>query len=207
MPGCPRGRPGFFFGPVHRFVVKGHNDHADKKEKSSPPNGIFLEKAKQKKKQKDVAGFPIVGMGASAGGLETLKAFFSIMPPDSNMAFVIIQHLSPQHESIMASLLNKHTRMNVEEIVDGQKIKPDHVYLNPPGKNVTVFNQRLHLMDPVKNTFNMPIDFFFKALSEDQSEKAIGRNPWGQGHQRRRRYGDGPGARYRKVRRHAQKCH
>ncbi|MFC1817404.1 chemotaxis protein CheB, partial [Thermodesulfobacteriota bacterium] len=66
---------------------------------------------------------------ASAGGLETLNAFFSIMPPDSNMAFVVIQHLSPQHKSIMASLVDKHTRMPVSQIEDGTKIEPNHVYL------------------------------------------------------------------------------
>ena len=65
--------------------------------------------------------------------------------------------------------------MNVREIEDGTKIEPDHVYLNPPGKNVTVFNRHLHLMDPVKSgALNMPIDFFFRSLSEDQDENAIG---------------------------------
>ena len=121
------------------------------------------------------AGFPIVGIGASAGGLETLNAFFSVMPPDSNMAFVVIQHLSPEHKSIMASLLDKHTRMPVRQIKDGMKLEPGHVYLNPPGKNVAVFNSSLHLLKPVKSgAINMPIDFFFRSLSEDQGEKAIG---------------------------------
>ena len=91
------------------------------------------------------------------------------------MAFVVIQHLSPQHKSIMASLVDKHTRMTVEQIEDGTKLEPNHVYLNPPGKNVAIFNRRLHLLEPVKtSTINMPIDFFFRSLSEDQGEKAIG---------------------------------
>ena len=132
-------------------------------------------KNKKGKKTRDAAGFPIVGIGASAGGLETLNAFFSVMPPDSNMAFVVIQHLSPKHKSIMASILDKHTRMPVREIMDGMKLEPDHVYMNPPGKNVAVFNSRLHLMEPIKSgAINMPIDFFFRSLSEDQGEKAIG---------------------------------
>ena len=91
------------------------------------------------------------------------------------MAFVVIQHLSPQHKSIMASLMDKHTRMTVEQIEDGTKIEPNHVYLNPPGKNVAIFNHSLHLLELVKNSaINMPVDFFFRSLSEDQGEKAIG---------------------------------
>jgi len=133
------------------------------------------QKKNTEKNTKDAAGFPIIGIGASAGGLETLNDFFSVMPHDGNMAFVVIQHLSPQHTSIMASLLDKHTKMSVREIKDGTKLEPDHVYLNPPGKNVAVFNRRLHLLEPVKNgVINMPIDFFFRSLSEDQGEKAIG---------------------------------
>jgi two-component system CheB/CheR fusion protein len=145
-----------------------------KKKKAPPAKENSLKKVKQGKKPKEGISSPIVGIGASAGGLETLNAFFSIMPPDSGMAFVVIQHLSPQHKSIMASLVDKHTRMTVIQIEDGTKIEPNHVYLNPPGKNVAIFNRRLHLIEPVKSSaINMPIDFFFRSLSEDQHEKAI----------------------------------
>jgi two-component system CheB/CheR fusion protein len=145
-----------------------------KKKKAPPAKENSLKKVKQGKKPKEGISSPIVGIGASAGGLETLNAFFSIMPPDSDMAFVVIQHLSPQHKSIMASLVDKHTRMTVIQIEDGTKIEPNHVYLNPPGKNVAIFNRRLHLIEPVKSSaINMPIDFFFRSLSEDQHEKAI----------------------------------
>ena len=82
---------------------------ATKKKKAPPASENSLKKLKQEKKPKAGKGFPITGIGASAGGLETLNNFFSIMPPDSNMAFVVIQHLSPQHKSIMASLVDKHT--------------------------------------------------------------------------------------------------
>ena len=81
-----------------------------KKKNATLANDNSLKKVEQEKKPGDAAGFPIVGIGASAGGLETLNAFFSIMPPDCDMAFVVIQHLSPQHKSIMASLVDKHTR-------------------------------------------------------------------------------------------------
>jgi len=119
--------------------------------------------------------FPIVGIGASAGGLETLQDFFAHIPADANIAFVIIQHLSPQHKSIMAELLSKHTPMTVKEIEEGVHLSPGCVYLTPPDKNVAIFNRSLHLMEPIKGRgINMPIDFFFRSLSEDQKEKAIG---------------------------------
>lgn len=138
--------------------------------KENPSNEVT-----QEKKTRESIHSPIVGIGASAGGLETLEAFFSKMPPDVNISFVIIQHLSPKHKSIMASLLAKHTRMPVREIDDGMTIEPNCVYLNPPDKNVAVFNRTLHLMEPIKTGgINMAIDFFFRSLSEDQKEKAIG---------------------------------
>lgn len=146
-----------------------------KKKKPPSVKENSLKKDNQKKKPKQDFSFPIIGIGASAGGLETLNAFFSIMPPDSNMAFVIIQHLSPKHKSIMASLVDKHTKMTVSEIEDGMKIEPNHIYLNPPGKNVAIFNRSLHLMEPIKSSaINMPIDFFFRSLAQDQRDKVIG---------------------------------
>ena len=146
-----------------------------KNKKPSPVKKILAKKSKANKKSDKDVKIPIVGIGASAGGLETLNAFFSIMPSDSNMAFVIIQHLSPKHKSIMASLMDKHTRMTVSQIEDGTKLEPNHVYLNPPGKNVSIFNNCLHLLDIVKaGAINMPVDFFFRSLSEDQGDNAIG---------------------------------
>jgi two-component system CheB/CheR fusion protein len=118
--------------------------------------------------------FPIVGIGSSAGGLEALEIFFSNVSPDTNMAFVIIQHLSPRHKSIMADLLMKYTRMKVLQIEDDQRIESNCVYLNPPDKNVVIQNRRLHLTEPTQtHGVNLPIDCFFRSLSEDQGEKAI----------------------------------
>ena len=97
---------------------------------------------------KDPANFPIVGIGASAGGLEALEIFLENMPAAPGIAFVIIQHLSPTYKSIMASLLRKYTQMAVLEIVDGVKIKPGSVYLNPPDKNVAIINRQLYLSEP-----------------------------------------------------------
>ncbi len=146
-----------------------------KKRKASFAKETNSNELMQEIKTKEGVSFSIVGIGASAGGLETLEAFLSKMPPAADVSFVIIQHLSPKHKSIMASLLGKFTRMPVKEIVDGTRIEPNHVYLNPPDKNVAIFNRTLHLMVPIKvDVINMPIDFFFRSLSDDQKEKAIG---------------------------------
>ena len=125
-------------------------------------------------RRKETKDFPIVGIGASAGGLEALETFFSHMPHDSNIAFVVIQHLSPRHKSIMGSLLSKCTQMEVIEIKDGIKLESNRVYLNPPDKNVIIINNTLQLMTPVKTgSINLPIDCFFRSMAEDLGEKAI----------------------------------
>jgi two-component system CheB/CheR fusion protein len=131
--------------------------------------------AREKKKKEPEEPFPIVGIGASAGGLETLEAFFDHMPGDARVAFVVVQHLSPKHKSVMAELLAKHTQMCVRQIEDGLRLAPGCIFLNPPDKNVSLFNHTLHLMElAVGRGINMPIDFFFRSLAEDQKEHAIG---------------------------------
>jgi len=117
----------------------------------------------------------IVGIGASAGGLEAIEAFFKNMPANSGLSFVVIQHLSPQYKSLMAELLSKHTAMPVKRIEDGMKIERNTVYLIPPRKNVTVFHNQLLLaeQDPSKG-INLPIDIFLRSLSEDARELAVG---------------------------------
>jgi two-component system CheB/CheR fusion protein len=123
---------------------------------------------------KDPVNFPIVGIGASAGGLEALEILVGNMPTAPGIAIVIIQHLSPKHKSIMASLLRKHTSMTLLEIKDGMKIEPNCIYLNPPDKNVASINRHLYLTKPPQaHGTNMPIDSFFRSLSEDLGEKAI----------------------------------
>ena len=134
------------------------------REKAKKSTGVLKERNR----------FPVVGIGSSAGGLEALELFFSNVPSDTNMAFVIIQHLSPKHKSIMADILMKYTQMKVLQIEDNQEIKTNHVYLNPPDKNVVILNRRLHLTEPTQtHGVNLPIDCFFRSLSEDQGEKAI----------------------------------
>jgi len=118
--------------------------------------------------------FPIVGIGASAGGLEAFEQFFNNMPPDSGMAFVIVQHLDPTHKSILTDLLKSYTRMQVMEVKDGVKVEPNTVYVIPPNSDMAILNGLLHLMEPTApRGLRQPIDFFFRSLSEDRKEKAI----------------------------------
>jgi two-component system CheB/CheR fusion protein len=127
---------------------------------------------------KEPKAFPVVGIGASAGGLEPLEAFFANMPtgkpPTEDMAFVVIQHLSPKHKSILGEILKKDTDMPIKEILDGMKVEPNAVYFNPPDKEVGIFQGAFHLLEPAEaRHVRMPIDFFFRSLAQDLEEKAI----------------------------------
>src|SRR5262245_49685149 len=92
---------------------------------------------------------PMVGLGGSAGGIQALNEFFKTMPTDSGMVFVVVIHLSPTHESTMAELLGRATKMPVVQAVDGQKVHPNHVYVIPPGKHMATVNGHLKLTDLV----------------------------------------------------------
>ncbi len=117
----------------------------------------------------------LVGIGASAGGLEALEQFFKNMNPRSGLAFVVVQHLSPDYKSLMVELLSKHTQMKVIRAEDGMQIEPDCIYLIPPKKNMTIFHGKLFLTEQDHHhIINLPIDIFFRSLAEDQGDKAIG---------------------------------
>ena len=119
--------------------------------------------------------FPIVGIGASAGGLEALEQFFTNMPKDSGMAFVVIQHLDPDHVGMMPELLQRTTVMNVSQVTDNLKVKPNHVYVIPPNRSISILNGCLHLFEPTeKRGLRLPIDIFFRSLADNQQEKSIG---------------------------------
>jgi len=120
-------------------------------------------------------GFPIVGIGASAGGLEALEKLFDAMPADSGMAFVVIQHLHPERESHMVELLARHTAMSVVAAEEGARVEPDHVYQILPDRELTIRDGVLHLA-PRSNTrgARRPVDAFLASLADDQREKAIG---------------------------------
>ena len=121
------------------------------------------------------APFYIVGIGASAGGLEAFKELLSHLPVDTGMAFVIIQHLSPQHESLLPVILGRETSMPVLEVIHGLKVLPNHVYVIPPNTCMEIHKGVLEVRrrDPRGHT-PLTIDAFFKSLSSDQKEKAIG---------------------------------
>ena len=116
----------------------------------------------------------VVGVGASAGGLEAFKAFFSHIPPANGMAFVVVQHLSPQHKSMLVHLLRTSTSMPVEEASDGVLMQPDHVYVIPPDATLTIQDGFLHVLKPAPaREHRRPIDTLFMSLAEDQGESAV----------------------------------
>ncbi len=116
----------------------------------------------------------VVGIGASAGGLEALRSFFSSMPVDSGMAFVVIQHLAPDHKSLMVELLARATLIPVSRAEQGTLVESNRIYLIPPGFNMTIQGNRLQLMPPPGGkTLNLPIDIFFRSLAVECAERAI----------------------------------
>jgi len=119
--------------------------------------------------------FQIVGIGASAGGLEALEQFFSNIPVDSGMAFVVVQHLDPDHKGIMRELLQRITEMQVFTVTDRLKVKPNCVYIIPPNKSMSILNDALHLFEPIETRgLRLPIDFFFRSLADDRKDQSIG---------------------------------
>jgi two-component system CheB/CheR fusion protein len=117
--------------------------------------------------------FPVVGIGASAGGLEALFKLFDALPPDTGMAFVLIQHLDPAHSSMMVELLAGHTSMPVLEAADGMPVERDHVYVIPPSFYLSIHEGALRLTRPrERHGARMPFDFFLHSLAADCGERA-----------------------------------
>ncbi|MFT3843255.1 MAG: chemotaxis protein CheB [Myxococcaceae bacterium] len=118
---------------------------------------------------------PIVGIGASAGGLEALEAFLRNVPAGCGLAFVVVQHLDPDHKGALVELLQRSTSMPVTQAVDRIKAEPEHVYVIPPGNDMSLLHGVLHLLPQAQpRGLNLPIDFFFRSLAEDQQEHSIG---------------------------------
>lgn len=118
---------------------------------------------------------PIVGIGASAGGLEALEQLLGHTSPNSGMAFVIIQHLDPTQKGIMPELLQRATTMKVLQVIDQTRVEANHVYVIPPKKDMSILHGVLHLLEPAApRGLRLPIDFFFRSLAEDQGEHSIG---------------------------------
>ena len=117
---------------------------------------------------------PVAGLVASAGGLDAFKKFFTAMPVDSGIAFVLIPHLDPTHASLMVELLARHTSMPVVEAAEGMAIEPDRVYIIPPNENMTISGGVLRLSGPVdRGSWQTSIDIFLRSLADDQADNAI----------------------------------
>jgi two-component system CheB/CheR fusion protein len=123
----------------------------------------------------DTDKFPIVGIGASAGGLEALEQFMSNVPENSGMAYVVIQHLDPTHKGMLPELLQRITGMQVLQVKDRMAVKPDCVYVIPPNKSMSILKGVLHLFEPMESRgLRLPVDFFLRSLADDRNERSIG---------------------------------
>ncbi|HEX8978817.1 MAG TPA: chemotaxis protein CheB, partial [Parasulfuritortus sp.] len=119
--------------------------------------------------------FPIVGVGASAGGLEAFKQFFHELPADIGMAYVLVSHLDPDHASILTEILQRTTAMPVVEAKDQMRVAANHVYVIPPNRDMAIFHGVLQLSVPEKpRGQHLPIDAFLRSLADDRAERAIG---------------------------------
>ncbi len=118
---------------------------------------------------------PVVGIGASAGGLEALEAFCSNLPPHSGFAFIVVSHQQPGHLSLLPDLLANYTKIPVIAAEDGMMLKKDHIFVCPPGKNLALFHRRIYLMETANHeAMHLPIDFFLHSLAEDVKEMSVG---------------------------------
>ncbi|MBM3143121.1 MAG: PAS domain-containing protein [Chloroflexi bacterium] len=125
--------------------------------------------------QKGKTGFPIVGIGSSAGGLEALQELFTNMPSDTGMGFVVVSHLDPSHVSILPELLKKCADIPVHQVKDGMGVKPNNAYVIPPNKSMGILHGKLILLEISEpHGLRLPIDFFLRALAQDRGIAAIG---------------------------------
>lgn len=119
--------------------------------------------------------FPIVGIAASAGGLAALEQFLSHLPPECGMAIVVVQHRDPHNEGMLVALLQRQTPLPVAQAFDQMTVEPNHVYVIPPGQDMSLMHGVLHLFEPTESRgLRLPIDFFFKSLADDRQHNSIG---------------------------------
>jgi two-component system CheB/CheR fusion protein len=140
----------------------------------SQPNGLSVTSPAGEPVASQPGAFPVVGIGASAGGLEACGKFLSALPPDTGMAFILVQHLDPAHESMMVDLLASRTSLVVQQAVDGMPVRPGHLYVIPPAMYLSVGDNKLHLSHPLaRHGARMPFDFLLSALAEEYGPNAI----------------------------------
>jgi len=132
----------------------------------APPEGLVREKYPH-------VSFPIVGVGASAGGIEAASALLKSLPEHPGLAVVIVQHQEPKRAGGLTQVLSRTTSLPVTEARDGEEVLADHVYVSPPFADVTISGGVLHLGTP-QTRAALPIDLFFETLAEDQGSRAIG---------------------------------
>lgn len=139
------------------------------------PSKAKSPKSKTIKSIKSRSLLSIIGIGASAGGLEALETFLTNVPQNSNLAFVIIQHMDPTHKGVLVELLQRNTKMQIFQARDRMRVKANCVYVIPPDKDMSILHGVLHLLEPAApRGLRLPIDFFFRALADDQKERSIG---------------------------------
>lgn len=142
---------------------------------TAPPAPPPVRDRRAKVPASKTGSFPIVGIGASAGGLEAFTQLLGALPVDTGLAFVLVQHLAPQHESMLATLLSHATTMPVHEAGDGLRIAPNHIYVIPPNTNLAVLRGRISLRPRTEvRGQHLPVDFFFRSLAADRKGRAIG---------------------------------
>ena len=131
--------------------------------------------SKERTSDSDTGQFPIVGIGASAGGLEALEQFLGNVPEKSGMAYVVVQHLDPTQKGMLPELLQRVSLMPVFQVKDRMAVKPNCVYVIPPNKSMSILNGVLHLFEPMEiRGLRLPIDFFLRSLADDRHERSIG---------------------------------
>jgi two-component system, chemotaxis family, CheB/CheR fusion protein len=160
------GRPATASGPRH----EGNNFDATQEQTTTPP---AQQPGASKRKSDDL--FPIVALGASAGGLAALKTFFAHVPENSNLAFVVVVHLLPDHKSLLAELLQPHVKMPVQQVNETVKLERNHVYVIPPNANLDSVDTHLRLSElEARRQERAPIDHFFRTLAKTHDGQAIG---------------------------------
>jgi two-component system, chemotaxis family, CheB/CheR fusion protein len=123
---------------------------------------------------KGEANFPVVAIGASAGGLGAFRNLLAALPAESGMAFILVQHLDPTHASMMVELLSPHTALTVLEACEDMRLEPDHVYMIPPGRYLAIRNSTIHLSRPrAAQVVRMPFDFLLQSLADEFGERAV----------------------------------
>ncbi len=139
--------------------------------KKETPN-VSNKKLESNNEHAQDSAFPVIGVGASAGGLKALKSFFAAVPENSDMAYIVISHMAANQKSLLPELLQSVTPIPVSTAIDGNTIKPNHIYIVPPGKEISIIKNSLQIFDAQEHMISLPIDFFLRSLALDKGDNA-----------------------------------